>query len=61
MNYLTTDDVCKILHMSRKTAYKLFKLKGFPYIKIGREYLVEENKLKSFLEMYENTTIFLNN
>ncbi len=60
MKYLTTKDVCDILHISRKKAYELYKVKGFPVVQIGKDYIVDEDKLKAFLDRYQNSKIYLN-
>lgn len=57
MKYLTTQQVCDTLGISRKKAYDLYKLKGFPVIQIGKDYRVEEDELKAFLKMYKGSTI----
>ena len=58
--YLKTQDVCDILHISRKKAYDLFKVKGFPYIKIGRDYLVDESEFEQFMKNHRSSTIYIN-
>lgn len=40
--------------------YKLFKLKGFPKIKIGKKYFIDEKELKKFLKEHSESQIFLN-
>ena len=45
MNILTTNDVKSILKLSDKQAKALMRTEGFPSIKIGREYRVEEQAL----------------
>lgn len=59
MKYLTTQQVCDTLHISRKKAYELYKLKGFPAIQIGKDYRVEEEELHNFLKKRNNTQILL--
>ena len=46
---LTTEDIMNTLHISKTSCYKLFSLKGFPYIKIGRSYLVSEEKFNKWV------------
>lgn len=59
MEYLNTKQVCDTLHISKKKAYELFNLKGFPYIKIGRNYLVGDKDLEEFLNLYKHSQINL--
>ena len=39
--YYTINDVCKIMHLSRDTVYKLCDTNGFPSIRIGSRVLVD--------------------
>ena len=57
MGYLNTKEVCAMLHIGRKKAYDLFNVKGFPSVKIGRDYIVDEEELKEFLKMYKGSAI----
>lgn len=59
MKYLNTKQVCDMLNISKKKAYELYKVKGFPVIQIGKDYIVEETDLKKFLDMYKNSKINL--
>lgn len=59
-NYLNVDDVCVILKTNKDTVYKLFHVKGFPKIQIGKKYMVEENDLYAFLDNYKKSKIILN-
>lgn len=45
MNILTTKDLQNTLKLSPKQAKALMRTDGFPSIKIGREYRVEESAL----------------
>jgi excisionase family DNA binding protein len=47
---LTIDDVCQILRVSKPTAYNLIHNKGFPRMKIGREWRVEEHLLLKWIQ-----------
>lgn len=40
--------------------YKLFKIKGFPKIKIGKKYFIEEKELQKYLKEHSESQIFLN-
>lgn len=50
MNILTTNDVKSILKLSDKQAKALMRTEGFPSIKIGREYRVEEQALLDWMK-----------
>ena len=50
MNILTTDDVKTLLKISDKKAKALMRTEGFPSIKIGREYRVEEQALLDWMK-----------
>ena len=57
--YLTIKDVQQLFHIGHNTAYSLFHTKGFPYVRVGRKYLVEKEKLYKFLEGYSGSQIHL--
>lgn len=50
MNILTINDVKSILKLSDKQAKALMRTEGFPSIKIGREYRVEEQALLDWMK-----------
>ena len=50
MNIWTTDDVKTLLKISDKQAKALMRADGFPSIKIGREYRVEEQALLDWMK-----------
>ena len=50
MNILTTEDVKRLLKISDKQAKALMRADGFPSIKIGREYRVEEQALLDWMK-----------
>ena len=52
MKFLTTEDIQEILQLNSRQARALMRTEGFPSIKIGREYRVEED---SFTNWIENT------
>jgi excisionase family DNA binding protein len=52
---LTISEVCKILRVSKPTAYNLIHSKGFPRIKVGREWRVEEQLLLKWIQ--ENSSV----
>lgn len=45
----STDDVCKMFHISRLTCLNLFRRNDFPAQKFGRAYKVEANALNEYL------------
>ena len=49
MNILTTKDLQNTLKLSPKQAKALMRTDGFPSIKIGREYRVEESALTEWI------------
>ena len=51
--------VSETLHIGVSKAYKLFGLKGFPAVKIGRQWVVESEELKRFLHEYRGCEIKL--
>lgn len=57
--YLTMKDIQDKLHISRNTAYKLVKLKGFPAVKLGGKYLVEDSALTKYMQDHQGVEIFL--
>lgn len=60
INLLTPKEVSEILKLGMTNTYKLFKLKGFPKIKIGKKYFIDEKELKKFLKEHSESQIFLN-
>lgn len=46
---LSTKDVCKILHISPHTLYKLIKSKELPARKIGGKYKIRKDNLLKLL------------
>ena len=59
VEYYTPENVSEILHICMKKTYKLFKMRGFPSVKIGRQWLVEAGDLKKFLAEYKGSGIIL--
>lgn len=49
MKFYTTQELKQILKLSEKQAKALMRTEGFPSIKIGREYRVEEEMLYDWL------------
>ncbi|MDY4616657.1 MAG: helix-turn-helix domain-containing protein [Lachnospiraceae bacterium] len=50
MNILTTEDVKTLLKISDKKAKALMRTEGFPSIRIGQEYRVEEQALLDWIK-----------
>ncbi len=59
MIYLTPKMVSETLHIGRNKAYKLFNLQGFPAVRIGKQFLVDADSLKRFLQEHEGSRITL--
>ncbi len=53
MKLLTIDEVAAILRVSKPTAYNLVHVPGFPCVKIGRAWRVEEQLLLKWI--HENS------
>lgn len=49
LNIFTTEDLQNVLKISPKQAKALMRTDGFPSIKIGREYRVEEQALLGWI------------
>lgn len=47
---LDIKDMCKVLRIGRKTAYKLLQTGQIPYRKIGRNYKIRKDALITYLE-----------
>lgn len=56
---LTPKDVQQRLGLSRDRIYGLMHLKGFPRIKIGGRYYIEEEQLQNFLKQYAHRDLVL--
>ena len=54
MKFYTAEDLEKILKIGKRQAKVLMRTEGFPSIKIGREYRVEE---EAFLEWIHHTKV----
>ena len=49
MKFLTTEDIQEILQLNNRQARALMRTEGFPSIKIGREYRVEEDSFVNWI------------
>ena len=50
MNILTTEDLQEVLKTTETRAKALMRSEGFPSIRIGRDYRVEEDALMEWLK-----------
>ncbi|MCR5502050.1 MAG: helix-turn-helix domain-containing protein [Lachnospiraceae bacterium] len=57
--YLTVKDIQEALHIGHNAAYALMSLDGFPSVKVGRKYLVDEEALHKWLSEHKGTTVYL--
>lgn len=55
--YLTPKEVSDILGIGIKGTYKLFNLRGFPRIKIGRRLFVRPESLEEYLSRHEESKL----
>lgn len=46
---LTPKDIAKVLQISRNTAYEVMHCKGFPVLKIGKQYRVSREQFLRWL------------
>jgi len=54
---LTPKDVQDILGVGRDVSYKLFKLRGFPSLRIGKRYFVQEERLNQYISEHVKSKI----
>lgn len=50
MNILTTEDLQEVLKLTERRAKALMRSEGFPSVRIGRDYRVEEDALMEWLK-----------
>ena len=50
MNFLTEDDIKDILKLNNRKTKALMRTEGFPSIRIGQEYRVEEQALIDWMK-----------
>lgn len=55
--YYTVKDLCKILHLSRDTAYKLCDSNGFPSIRIGGRILIDIEEFNKWRKRHLGKTV----
>ncbi|WP_197029477.1 helix-turn-helix domain-containing protein [Butyrivibrio sp. AE3004] len=55
--FLTIKDVSEVLHLGYNKTRKLFHLAGFPSIKLGGVYLIEEKDLFTYLDKHKGSQI----
>ena len=56
---LKVRDIANIIGCSSNKAYRLIHTKGFPYIKIGKNYYIKPEKLNEWLDNYIGKTFDL--
>ena len=56
---LTPKDVQGVLNLGKNTTDKLFSLKGFPKIRIGKKYFVYEDDLENYLKEHVKSNIYI--
>ena len=59
MKYLTPHEIADILQISYEKALEFVKFSGVPYVRIDRQYRVEESAFKTFLTRKGNIHIDL--
>lgn len=47
---LTPEDVARVLHISRNTAYEVIHSKGFPAFKVGKQYRVKRDRFIQWMD-----------
>ena len=53
----TTQDLRRILRCGRDKAYSLMRLKGFPSVQLGGQYLVEKNAFEKWLQIQQGRKV----
>ena len=54
---LSPKDVQKIFNCSRNKVYQIIEVKGFPRIKVGKQYYIPENDLEKWVEKNKGNDI----
>lgn len=49
MTLLTIKNISEELHIGKNKAYNLLKVEGFPYIKIGNQYLIPQEEFDKWI------------
>lgn len=57
--FLTVDDVCKILKIGKNQGYKLVEQPDFPKIQIGKLYRIPKSKFEKYLTNNTYKQIYL--
>lgn len=47
--YLTIKDLSKMFHIGINKAYSMVQIPGFPFIKLGKQYLIPSDKLDKWI------------
>lgn len=58
---IQTKDLCKLLGVSKNTAYKIVRQVGFPKIKIGKKFFIPKDELYNYLKKHIGTKIKIDN
>jgi excisionase family DNA binding protein len=58
--YIDINTTAKIIGVCPDTVRKLIALDGFPYIKIGKRYVINKNKLYNWLDNHEGKEVIIN-
>ena len=61
MNFLTEQEVQELLKISERQTKSLFQAEGFPGVRIGKSYRVEESRLLSYLDTAGEIKLEYNN
>lgn len=59
MEFYTTEDLIRILKISKTTAYKLVNSKGFPAIKFGKVVRIPKDKFESWVQTYTGKEFYI--
>ena len=55
VDIISVDDLMKMLHIGKTTAYKLVREKRIKHVKVGRKYIIPKKAVIEFLEeMWHN-------
>ena len=57
--YLTVNDIRQTFGCSKNKAYKIINIKGFPKLKIGKNYYIDQEAFLKWQKENMNTTICL--
>lgn len=55
----TVKDLQQLFQCGRDKAYKIMKIKGFPSIRVGEQYVVEKAALKKWITVQQGKHVLL--